>query len=221
MRFEKISVIVVIVVAVLATLFFVSEDSETVRKSDGFESATVLNTKDEAGADITDSEIDKTQQMDSASPNKLIKVSGSNDTSLSAQFSSVTALNTYLFDDEGAIYSKNINRILTGDDFTAIIEQISSMEDSEKSIEREMKLISRLNELRANNVYAEEYACRGDICAVTFLSDNKGDVNVTSLGEFDSNYTFENTTENEFGEKVVKAVFILTDDPSTLSLNNG
>ncbi len=127
------------------------------------------------------------------------------------------SINNAFLDTEDRVHRQALSEIFTVEDFSNLINQLKDVEETDLSIEREGKLGLAFNNI-TENIYNENYTCRGRVCAVTFNHDSNGEVDVDELGAFDSNYTFKNAVENDSGDVQIKVVFIQTEDPSTLQL---
>ncbi|WP_343845739.1 hypothetical protein [Bowmanella denitrificans] len=95
------------------------------------------------------------------------------------------------------------------------------MQKSQASIEREIKLFEQLTNKLGGRVFGEEYACAGRICVVQFSYD--ADVSkeeLSDLSEFDKNYVFMNHAADAGEGQQFRAIYIQTDDPSTLTIGD-
>jgi len=131
----------------------------------------------------------------------------------------IDSLNDAFVDGENQVYRNAIVEVFSAESFTDVISGLRSVEESEKSIERELQLSSSLSQFRSRSMYDEDFTCRGRICAITFKQDNNDNFDLDRLSKFDSNFVFKNFVDNESGDTQVNAVFIQTDDPSRLQLN--
>lgn len=131
--------------------------------------------------------------------------------------SPMTLTSTYLNDD-GEVSRAALEDTFNASDFNELIQVINSIDKAENGAARESLLSERLYKLDNVQVYSESYSCAGKICMVSF--DFEGDENSASeLSKFTENYSFTNIVDGENGAKKFKAVYIETDDPSTLSLS--
>ena len=101
------------------------------------------------------------------------------------------------------------------------MNNVRGAEETDNSIEREVKLLEMLSQIRTNDVYAEDFACRGKVCAMSFHHEANSDFDLDKLSTFDENYLFTNTSKDESGSTVTRVLFIQTDNPSQLVFTNG
>ena len=134
--------------------------------------------------------------------------------------SSVKSVDNAFLDDQNRVYQSTLEEVFKDKDFNILINQIREIEETENSINRETDLGTALNKLNKGNLYGSEHVCRGKICAVTFSHNASDEIDVSELGMFDLNYTFNNLVETEAGDTLVKIVYIQTNDPSKLQITN-
>jgi hypothetical protein len=133
-------------------------------------------------------------------------------------FQSPTTLTSAYLNEDGAVSREALEDTFKASDFNELIQVINSIDKSENGAARESLLSESLYELDNIQIYSESYSCAGKICMVSF--DFEGDENSASeLSKFTKNYSFTNIADGENGSKKFKAVYIETDDPSTLSLS--
>ncbi|MCL1051734.1 hypothetical protein L2755_19190 [Shewanella abyssi] len=134
-------------------------------------------------------------------------------------FSSADELTSTYVQENGTVSSAAIIETFNVGDFDEFVSRVSAIEQSENAALRESTLAEKLLNLRGINIYAERYSCAGKICTVSFDFDGS-DEDVDELSKFAKNYSFKNIVEDEHGNKKFKALYIETDDPSTLTLDN-
>ncbi|WP_299804243.1 hypothetical protein [uncultured Shewanella sp.] len=104
-------------------------------------------------------------------------------------------------------------------DFDEFVRRVSTIEQSENAALRESILVEKLLDMDGIEIYSENYSCAGKICVVSFDFEGS-DKDVDELAKFAKNYSFKNIVEDEYGNKHFKALYIETDDPSTLTLDH-
>ncbi|QBL08049.1 hypothetical protein E0Z06_00240 [Rheinheimera sp. D18] len=136
-----------------------------------------------------------------------------------SNFLSEEDLNNSFLTKNGAVIQTAIVDAMKSADFNQFLSGITDMERSSRALSRENKLQLFLQESKLP-IYQESYACSGRICGVMLMvGDDTSDVELKQLHLFETNYSFYNITRDESGNKVLKAVFIETEDPSNLTLS--
>lgn len=120
--------------------------------------------------------------------------------------------------EDGEVSKAALEDTFKARDFEEFIAQVDSIEKSDNAAVREATLAQSLYKLDDVQIYSEHYACVGKICVVSFDFDGNEE-NINELSTFTNNYSFTNIVEDENGTKKFKAVYIETNDPSTLSLS--
>lgn len=133
-------------------------------------------------------------------------------------FSSSDDITSAYLHEDGTVSRIALEETFNVSDFNDFIERIKMIEKSESAIIRENMLIEKLNNLKNININSENYSCAGKICTVSFYFEGI-DEEVDQISTFAKNYVFKNIVTDENGNKNFKAVYIETDDPSTLTLN--
>jgi hypothetical protein len=135
-----------------------------------------------------------------------------------SHFQSSEQLTSGFINKDGAVSQIALEETFRVNDFENFIERINSIEKSEDAAMRESLLSESLYKLEGIHVYSESYSCAGKICLVSFNFDGN-DESASELSKFTDNYSFTNIIEGEHGSKQFRAVYIESDDPSTLSLS--
>ncbi|WP_392342833.1 hypothetical protein [uncultured Shewanella sp.] len=135
-----------------------------------------------------------------------------------SHFQSAEQLTSGFINEDGEVSKAALEDSFKVSDFEEFIAKVDAIEKSENATIREATLAQSLYQLEDIQVYSERYSCAGKICLVSFNFDGN-DENTAELSKFTDNYSFTNITEGENGAKQFKAVYIETDDPSTLSLS--
>ena len=135
-----------------------------------------------------------------------------------SHFRSAEQLTSGFINEDGEVSKAALEDSFKVSDFEEFITKVDAIEKSENAAIREATLVQNLYQLEDIQVYSERYSCAGKICLVSFNFDGN-DENTAELSKFTDNYSFTNITEGENGVKQFKAVYIETDDPSTLSLS--
>ncbi|WP_445777525.1 hypothetical protein [Shewanella sp.] len=135
-----------------------------------------------------------------------------------SHFQSSEQLTSGFINEDGEVSKAALEDTFKASNFEAFIAQVDSIEKSENAAIREATLAQSLYQLEDIQIYSERYSCAGKICLVSF-SFNGIDEKTAQLSKFTDNYSFTNIIEDENGVKQFKAVYIETDDPSTLSLS--
>lgn len=103
-----------------------------------------------------------------------------------------------------------------------LLERMSNIEYSEIAQIRKDKLNEFiLNELKDVTILQQDLECAGKVCAleVTY-TQSSNQASIDTLSSFSKNYSFQQFTETESGDKKLKALYIATEDPSQLTLSN-
>jgi len=178
-----------------------------------FSDAKVGSIQEDALAAKSESEVNSENSGNDSQTSGPITLNG-------IQLSDENSINDAFLDDQASVSRNALSEVFTSEDFHQLLSQFRVVNESQNSINREIKLINSLNDMNVS-VYDEDYTCRGKICALTFTHDSLSELDVDKLGEFDSNYVFKNTVITDTGDKKVKVLYIQTEDPSTLTLSNG
>lgn len=92
---------------------------------------------------------------------------------------------------------------------------------SDTNVQNEENLYAQFNKLVGEKFYAENYACSGKICLIEF---NYNDAETTQaqlekMRNFGSNHSFSSYTPSDNDDMIYRGLFIVTDDPSTLTMS--
>ena len=152
-------------------------------------------------------------------PHESTEIADSDEFLTSAVFSSPDSIDNAFIQSDGAIVSESLTHLLQHDNFDEVVNRIREAGYNELSSNREALLSKHLNNTLGAEVFKSDYSCSGSICVLTFQSlSDVSEQQFTELAKFDKNYSFTNTVTNDLGETTVNAVYIATEDPSTLSL---
>jgi len=78
-----------------------------------------------------------------------------------------------------------------------------------------------LNELKDVTILQQDLECAGKVCALELTyTQSSNQASIDTLSSFSKNYSFQQFTETESGDKKLKALYIETEDPSLLTLSN-
>lgn len=107
-------------------------------------------------------------------------------------------------------------------DTSILLQRMSDIEYSEIAQIRKDKLNEFiLNELKDVTILQQELDCAGKVCALELTyTQSSNQASIEALSSFSKNYSFEQFTETESGDKKLKALYIATDNPSGLSLSD-
>lgn len=151
-------------------------------------------------------------------PNQHTEPSESSDKLIETDFNSGESI-TNAFVLENDVISKDaLQDFFTIENLDELILTIKNIPPTEQSETREYQLSQNLKVFDKTNYYAESYACAGRICTLSLNYDELKKEELTEFSKFSKNYTFTNTSINEYGEKQLKAIYIATDDPSKLTV---
>ncbi|QYJ97698.1 hypothetical protein K0J45_00060 [Shewanella alkalitolerans] len=101
-------------------------------------------------------------------------------------------------------------------DLEAYVDLIESLDNHDAtSQQRQTALADRLTRLR-ETIYSEKYACGDRICVLSLTTDTISQQSIDKLSEFDKNYAFIKQTQLDTGETQFQAIYLQTDDPSTM-----
>jgi hypothetical protein len=125
---------------------------------------------------------------------------------------------TYINQDD-AIYQSALITSFKTEDFSTIIASLNSVEKNSNATENELKLGNTLMQQYGSTISNEKYSCAGRICAVMFNYPPDTDKEkLRNLHNYGSHYSFYNDSIDEYGNPVMKAIFVSTDDPSKLTI---
>lgn len=106
-------------------------------------------------------------------------------------------------------------------DTSILLQRMSDIEYSEIAQIRKDKLNDFiLNELKDVTILQQDLECAGKVCALELTYTQSSDqASVDTLSSFSKNYSFQQITETESGDKKLKALYIETEDPSLLTFS--
>lgn len=120
-----------------------------------------------------------------------------------------------MIDDNDIIDGQQVTKLLNGD-FADYVDLIQSQENQdEMGSKRQASLADSLANLQ-ETIYSEKYACAGRICTLSLTTDTMSQQSIDKLSEFDKNYAFIKQTQLDTGETLFQAIYLQTDDPSTM-----
>ncbi|MCG9719892.1 hypothetical protein [Shewanella sp. Isolate7] len=120
-----------------------------------------------------------------------------------------------IIDAQGIINGEQIKQLLN-QDLQAYVELIESLDNYDTtSQQRQTVLADRLAHF-LEAIYSEKYACGDRICALSLTTDTISQQSIDKLSEFDKNYAFIKQTRLDTGETQFQAIYLQTDDPSTM-----
>lgn len=135
-------------------------------------------------------------------------------------FASEEKLNSSFLTKNDEVIQAAITGVLENANMSNFITNITGMERGNHALSRENKLQQLLVDSKLQ-MYQESYACAGRVCGIQLTTAAQtSDAELKKLRQFGTNYSFYNITKDEHGNKVLKAVFIETDDASKLTLAN-
>lgn len=107
-------------------------------------------------------------------------------------------------------------------DTSILLKRMSDIEYSEIAQIRKDKLNEFiLNELKDVTILQQDLECAGKVCALELTyTQSSNQASIETLSSFSKNYSFQQFTETESGDKKLKALYIETEDPSLLTLSN-
>lgn len=138
----------------------------------------------------------------------------------STSFASEDQLNSSFLTKNDEVIQAAITGVLGNANMSNFITSVAGMERGNHALSRESKLQQLLVDSKLQ-MYQESYACAGRVCGIQLTTaEQTSDAELKKLHRFGTNYSFYNITKDEHGNKVLKAVFIETDDASQLTLSN-
>ncbi|MCG9755277.1 hypothetical protein L1D40_08620 [Shewanella insulae] len=124
-----------------------------------------------------------------------------------------------IIDANGVIDAGQIERML-GKDLEAYVDLIDSLDNYDGiSQQRQTALAGRLSHL-PETIYSEKYACGDRICALSLTTDTISQQSIDKIRDFDKNYAFIKQTRLDTGETQFQAIYLQTDNPSTMHFKN-
>lgn len=128
-------------------------------------------------------------------------------------------INSYFIRNDDAIYEKTLVSSFQTQDFNQFIMSLDSIANDYTAIENEQQLSNYLLQHYGSRINNERYSCAGRICAVSFNYASNSDTNsFKTLNEAGSYFSFYNTSLDEHGNPVMKAILITTEAPESLTI---
>ncbi len=128
---------------------------------------------------------------------------------------SAKALVAQIIDAQGVVDGEQIKKLFD-QDLDAYVDLIESLDNNDAtSQQRQTALADRLTHL-PETLYSEKYACGDRICVLSLTTDTISQQSIDKLSEFDKNYAFIKQTQLNTGETQFQAIYLQTDDPSTM-----
>lgn len=127
----------------------------------------------------------------------------------------------FVFSDNGKEFiSKNALDSVFKNDTSRLLKQMSEIVYSEEALLRKEQLNAFiLDELKDVNILQQDLDCAGKICALELTyTQSSNQKSIDTIFSFSKNYSFQEFTETENGDKKLKALYIATEDPSQLTL---
>lgn len=214
-----------VALSLVAYLYFAESDTETTITVANTENTSVSKNK----PSLNQQNLIETVQIpvDSTPQSTIIQdVNDGNNDEFFRQLNHLTEKNFHsaaqftsaFLNEDGEVSSVALEDTFNIIDFKQLIERVDSIEKTDNASLRESTLLDSIYKLEDVQIYSESYSCAGKICLVSFDFEGN-DENVSALSQFTSNYSFSNIVEGDNGVKKFKAVYIETDDPSTLMLS--
>lgn len=212
-------------------LYFNKPDVQPVDTADSIQTDTQLPqpkthpiSKNTATADITAS----SQNNDNntaismtadATTEPLIPASKPDNKAFYNKFNTEQDINDVFIRHDDAIYQTALMASFQEADFSELIEALGAVVKDDVSQENELQLSSALMQQFGAVISNEKYSCAGRICAVMFNypPDLEKD-SLKNLHKYGSHYSFYNHSLDDYGNPVMKAIFVSTDDPSKLTI---
>ncbi|QYK12966.1 hypothetical protein K0I63_00055 [Shewanella rhizosphaerae] len=128
---------------------------------------------------------------------------------------SAKVLVAQIIDAQGVVDGEQIKKLFDKD-LEAYVDLIESLDNYDAtSQQRQTALADRLTRL-PETIYSEKYACGDRICVLSLTTDTISQQSIDKLSEFDKNYAFIKQTQLDTGETQFQAIYLQTDDPSTM-----
>ncbi|VEE61139.1 Uncharacterised protein [Shewanella putrefaciens] len=222
-----------------AFLFFLNYNDNAIVTADKYEAApvstsSIIHKEEKVEVSLKNDEVslEKVEALVSVPEKKSVEEKSKvdsieqNDEAFFSQFTRLTKndfqtpmmLTSAFLNENGNVSKAALEDAFNASDFNELIHVINSIDKTENGTARENLLSERLYKLDNLQVHSETYSCSGKICLVSF--DFEGDESsATELSNFTKNYSFTNIVDGDNGFKKFKAIYIQTDDPSTLTLS--
>lgn len=128
-------------------------------------------------------------------------------------------INSHFIRNDDAIYERTLVSSFQTKDFNQFIMSLDSIAKDYNAIENEQQLSNYLLQQYGSRINNERYSCAGRICAVSFNYGSNSDTNsFKTLNEAGSYFSFYNTSQDEHGNPMMKAILITTDAPESLTI---
>ncbi|MCG9748537.1 hypothetical protein [Shewanella sp. Isolate8] len=120
-----------------------------------------------------------------------------------------------IIDAQGVVDGEQIKKLFDKD-LEAYVDLIESLDNYDAiGQQRQSALADRLTRL-PKTIYSEKYACGDRICVLSLTTDTISQQSIDKLSEFDKNYAFIKQAQLDTGETQFQAIYLQTDDPSTM-----
>lgn len=135
------------------------------------EAVEIATTNNETIVNIDHSVPRKTEHEELAQQVRLSSFSFDEDKSVTESF----------LTSSGQIRQTNLSAVLNSDDFQGFLNKVRTADESAISIEREINMLEAFNKSRTNDIYGEDYTCRGKICALTYNHDSNSQFDLETV----------------------------------------
>ena len=139
----------------------------------------------------------------------------------SKAFDSPASFDNAFISDTNVISSSALRTVFGTHDFTRVIEKVRTLDNDHTNVQNEENLYAQFNKLVGEKFYAENYACSGKICLIEFnYNDTETpQAQLEKMRNFGSNHSFSSYTPSDNDDMIYRGLFIVTDDPSTLTMS--
>lgn len=153
--------------------------------------------------------------------NKVIQQTDIEKFLASKAFDSPASFDSTFISDDDVVSSSTLRTVFATENFTRVIEKVRMLDNDHTNVQNEENLYAQFNKLVGEKFYAEDYACSGKICLIEF---NYNDAETTQaqlekMRNFGSNHSFSSYTPSDNDDMIYRGLFIVTDDPSTLTMS--
>lgn len=121
--------------------------------------------------------------------------------------------------DQEVIKQSAISDAFKADGFEKLLANLAMAEVTDLSINREQKLIAKVASIDSVKIVDSTVKCAGRICALQLTANEMSDVTQEEIDSFSKNYIFTNVSKNEYGDVLLRTIYIATDDPSSMVLD--
>lgn len=220
------TIISVIIASIGTTLLMSRSPSQSITDEDVHDNGTLIkaqpNTQVANNTAISNDSFSQDEKLEDApQASKAIQQTDIEKFLTSKAFDSPASFDNAFISDTNVVSSSALRTVFGTQDFTRVIDKVRTLDNDHTNVQNEENLYAQFNKLVGEKFYAENYACSGKICLIEF---NYNDAETTQaqlekMRNFGSNHSFSSYTPSDNDDMIYRGLFIVTDDPSTLTMS--